>query len=237
MEVMKRVVHDMGVGGILVGYGQTEASSWVTLTRPDDLLEVRVSTIGRALDHTEVRIVDPGTGAEATAGESAEMCTRGFLMAGYYRMPAATSGAIDADGWLHTGDMVVMDPDGNCRVMGRLTDLINVEGEQISPVDVEEVLFGHPKVAEASVFGVQYGDGEIVAVWIRPMDGQNVTAPEIVEFCGNRLAPRAVPAVVHFTDGFPMTATGKIQKFKMREQTLKMLEQGSVWQNGVASGR
>jgi fatty-acyl-CoA synthase len=230
MEVMKKVVHDMGVSGILVGYGQTEASSWVTLTRPDDPLEVRVSTIGRALDHTEVRIVDPGTGAETPLGESGEMCTRGFLMAGYYRMPAATSGAIDADGWLHTGDMVAMDPDGNCRVMGRLTDLINVNGVQVSPVDVEEALFGRPGVAEVSAFGVKQGDGEIVAVWIRPLDRQKITADEIFEFCTSRLVPQAVPSVIHFTDSFPMTATGKIQKFKMREQTIKMMEKGTVWQ-------
>lgn len=235
MEVMKKVVHDMGVGGILVGYGQTEASSWVTLTRPDDPLEVRVSTIGRALDHTDVRIVDPGTGTETPTGESGEMCTRGFLMAGYYRMPAATAEAIDTDGWLHTGDMVAMDLDGNCRVMGRLTDLIDVRGVRISPVDVEEVLFGHPKVAEVSAFGVKRGDVELVAVWVRPAVNDGITPEEIVEFCNGRLIPEAVPSIVHFTEKFPMTATGKVQKFKMREQTLIMLDQGAVWQNRVAS--
>ena len=130
--------------------------------------------------------------------------------------------------------MVAMDTDRNCRVMGRLTDLINVGGTQISPVDVEEVLFGHPEVAEASAFGVKSGNSEVVAVWIRLLDGQKITAEDIVEFCGNRLAPQAVPSVIHFTDSFPMTATGKIQKFKMREQTLIMLEQGSVWQSRIA---
>ena len=152
MEVMKKVVEQMGVAEILVGYGQTEASSWVTLTRPDDPLEVRVSTIGRALDLTEVKIVDPVTGEAAASGQAGEMCTRGFLMEGYYRMPAATAQAIDGDGWLHTGDMVSLDEQGNGRVLGRIKDLIFKNGREISPVDIEEALFSHPEVVEARGF-------------------------------------------------------------------------------------
>lgn len=229
MEVMKKVVEDMGLKDILVGYGQTEASSWVTLTRPDDPLETRVSTIGRALPNTEVKIVDPKSGEEVPAGEPGEMCTRGYLMAGYYNMPAATAQAVDAEGWLHTGDLVALDDRGNGRVLGRIKDIIAKDGREISPVDVEEALFAHPAILEAAVFGLPSESspaGELVAAWIKPKPGQNPSREEVLDFCRTRLPGPAVPDLIRFTDSFPMTATGKIQKFKMREITAREMNQG-----------
>lgn len=226
MEVMKRVVHDMGVGGILVGYGQTEASSWVTLTRPDDPLDLRVSTIGRALPDTEVKIIDPRTGQDLPPGEPGELCTRGFLMAGYYKMPAATAGAVDQDGWLHTGDLVAMDKAGNCRVMGRIKDLISGGEGEISPVEIEEVLFAHPDVVEAAAFGLPADGGrERVAVWLKVKPGARLGLEDVAGYCRDRLPSHMVPAFVHLADSFPMTATGKVQKFKMREMTEAMLKE------------
>jgi fatty-acyl-CoA synthase len=225
MEVMKKVVEQMGVTEILVGYGQTEASSWVTLTRPDDPLEVRVSTIGRALEMTEIKIVDPVTGEEAASGQTGEMCTRGFLMKGYYRMPAATAQAIDGNGWLHTGDMVILDESGNGKVLGRIKDLISKNGRDISPVDIEEALFGHPEVVEAAAFGMPGRDGnELVAAWVKVKPGALATTQGVIDYCRNRLPDWAVPDIVHFTEYFPMTATGKIQKFKMQDITRRLLD-------------
>ena len=225
MEVMKKVVEQMGVSDILVGYGQTEASSWVTLTRPDDPLEVRVSTIGRALEMTEVKIVDPVSGEEAASGQAGEMCTRGFLMEGYYSMPAATAQAIDGQGWLHTGDMVMLDESGNGRVLGRIKDLILKNGGEISPVDIEEALFGHPEILEAAAFGLPGRDGnELAAVWVKIKPGSLLTPEEVISYCRGRLPDWSVPDFVHFTEYFPMTATGKIQKYKMKEVTKGLLE-------------
>jgi fatty-acyl-CoA synthase len=224
MEVMKRVVDEMGVRRILVGYGQTEASSWITLTRPDDPLELRVSTIGRALPGTEVRVVDPKTGEPLPAGRAGELCARGFLMAGYYRLPAATAKALDSEGWLHTGDLASLDEQGNGRILGRIKDLIPGLDQPISPVDVEEVLYRHPDVLEAAVFGLPWGDGmERAAAWIRIRPGSSPRPEDVIAFCQDRLPAEAVPVLVHITDAFPMTATGKIQKFKMREATLEMV--------------
>lgn len=226
MEVMKKVVHDMGLREILVGFGQTEASSWVTLTRRDDPLEVRVSTIGRPLDHTEVKIVDPGTGLEVPTGTAGELCTRGFLMAGYYNMPAATAKALDPDGWLHTGDLAVMLEDDNLRIVGRMKDLILGDGVEIAPTDVEEVLYTHPDIVEAAAFGVPGPGGfEQVAAWVKLRDGATVDPSAVVEFCRAKLPKDAIPALIHVTDYFPMTATGKIQKFKMKEITMHMRSQ------------
>ncbi|MEW5726159.1 MAG: AMP-binding protein, partial [Thermodesulfobacteriota bacterium] len=227
MEVMRKVVDDMGVKAILVGYGQTEACSWVTLTRPDDALEVRVSTIGRALPRTEVKVVDPQTGEDTGVGRPGEMCARGFLMAGYYKMPAATAKALDAQGWLHTGDLVSMDEQGNCRVLGRIKELISSPDGGISPVEIEEVLFGHPDVIEAAAFGLPGRDGgERVAVWLKVRPGVRLEAEDVIAFCRERMPAGMVPEIVHLTDSFPMTATGKIQKFKMREITLAKIESG-----------
>ena len=148
-------------------------------------------------------------------------------MAGYYKMPAATAEAIDADGWLHTGDLVAMDEAGNCRVMGRLKDLIAGAEGDISPVEVEEVLFAHPDVVEAAAFGLPDEDGrERVAVWLKLRPGVELGPEDVAAHCRDKLPPQMVPAFVHTTDAFPMTATGKVQKFKMREMTEEMMKGG-----------
>ncbi|MEW6265905.1 MAG: AMP-binding protein [Thermodesulfobacteriota bacterium] len=224
LEVMKKVVEVMGVKRVLVGYGQTEASSWITLTRPDDPLEVRVSTIGRPLDQVEIKIVDPRTGETVRPGEAGELCARGFLMAGYYKMPAATAGAIDAQDWLHTGDLVWLDQDGNYRFTGRIKDMISSGEAEISPVEVEEVLYAHPQVMVAAVFGLNDQEGRNrIAAWLKVRAGTDLTEEAVRDFCLKRLPAASVPDIIHFTETFPMTATGKIQKFKMREITLELL--------------
>jgi fatty-acyl-CoA synthase len=222
MEVMKRVVNEMGVREIVIGYGQTESSSWITMTRPDDRLEWRVSTVGRPLPHVEAKIMDPISGNEVPTDGSAlgEICARGFNMKGYYKMPSATASAIDSGGWLHTGDLGSMDENGYVRTAGRLKEVINKGGEVIFPTEIEEVLFGHPKISNAQVFGVPDRDwGEEVAVWIKLEQGVMATEEEIRQYCKEKLSVSHLPRFIKFVREFPTTPLGKVQKFKMREVT------------------
>jgi fatty-acyl-CoA synthase len=218
MEVMKRVVDEMGAKEIVIGYGQTESSSWVTETRPDDPLELRVSTVGRALPNVEVKIIDPRSGQEVPAGAVGEICARGLNMKGYYKMPAATANAIDPEGWLHTGDLGSMDEKGYVRTAGRLKEVILKGGETIFPTEIEEILFTHPKVLNVQVFGVPDKiSGEEVAAWIKLEEGANVSEDEIVQYCKRKIPDTYLPRYVKFVKEFPMTPLGKVQKFKMRE--------------------
>jgi len=220
MEVMKKVVDEMGVREIVIGYGQTESSSWITMTRPDDALELRVSTVGRSLPHVEAKIIDPVSGDEAPRDGSAvgEICARGFNMKGYYKMPSATTSAIDSGGWLHTGDLGTMDKNGYVRTAGRLKEVINKGGEGIFPTEIEEVLFRHPKISNAQVFGVPDKRlGEEVAAWIKLEEGATATEEEIRQYCKERLPASHLPRYIKFVREFPTTPLGKVQKFKMRE--------------------
>ena len=218
MEVMKRVVGDMGVREIVVGYGQTEASSWITQTRPEDPLELRVSTVGRPLPNVEVKVIDSNSGQEVSRGVSGEICARGFNMKGCYKMPAATVHAIDPQGWLHTGDVGTMDQEGYIRTSGRLKEMITKGGEVIYPTEVEEVLFTCPKVSNAQVFGVpDKAKSEEVAAWIKLEEGTKASAEEILQHCRAKLPESHLPRFIKFVEEFPMTPLGKIQKFKMRE--------------------
>ena len=222
MEVMKKVVDDMGAKEIVIGYGQTEASSWITQTRPDDRLELRVSTVGRGLPNVEVKVIDSSSGQEASSGTLGEICARGFVMKGYYKMPAATANAIDPQGWLHTGDLGTMDKEGYVRTSGRLKEIINKGGEVIFPTEVEEVLFGHPEISNAQVFGVpDKGRGEEVAAWIKLEEGATVSRDDILNYCRSKLPESHLPRFVKFVTEFPMTPLGKTQKFKMREMAIK----------------
>ena len=222
MEVMKRVVEDMGAREIVIGYGQTESSSWIAETRPGDSLELRVSTVGRALPNVEVKIVDPKTNEEVPVGVAGELCARGLNMKGYYKMPAATAEAIDSEGWLHTGDLATMDEEGYIRTAGRLKEVISKGGETIIPTEVEEVLFTHPKILNAQVFGVPDENlGEEVAAWIKLEEGSTATEEEILQHCREKLPASHVPRYIKFVNEFPMTPLGKIQKFKIREITVK----------------
>jgi fatty-acyl-CoA synthase len=222
LDVMKRVVEEMGAGEIVLGYGQTEASSWITMTRPDDPLELRVSTVGKPLPLVEVKLIDPQSGREVPTGAVGEICARGLTMKGYYKMPAATADAVDAEGWLHTGDMGTMDNDGYVRTTGRLKEVIVRDGETIYPTEVEEVLFTHPKISNVQVFGVPgKTSGEDVATWIKLEEGTAATAEEILQYCRGKLPDAHLPRYVKFVREFPMTPLGKIQKFRMREIAVK----------------
>ncbi len=228
MEVMKRVVEEMGAREIVIGYGLTETSSWITETRPDDPLELRVSTVGKPLPHVEVKIIDPQTGEETPLGKPGEVCARGFNMRGYYKMPAATEKAIDQEGWLHTGDLGTIDDQGNLRITGRLKEVIQKGTEVIYPIEIEEVLFTFPGISNVQIFGVPDKNlGEEVAAWIKPEEGKTLKEEEILRYCKEKLHPSQVPRYIKFVKEFPMTPLGKIQKFRMREITIR--EYGLEW--------
>lgn len=225
VEVMKNVMNKMHMTEITICYGQTESSPVITQTRTDDPVELRVETVGRALPHVEVKIVQPGTTKELPFNQQGELCTRGYhVMKGYYKNPDATREAIDEEGWLHTGDLAVMDENGYCRITGRLKDMIIRGGENIYPREIEEFLYTHPKVLDAQVVGVpdeKYG--EAAMAWIILKEGVTATSEEIKAFFNGKLSHHKIPRHIFFTDSYPMTASGKIQKFKLREQSINLL--------------
>lgn len=219
IEVMKAVIEKIGAKEITIAYGQTESSPVITQTRVNDSIERRVETVGRALPNVEVKIVEPGTDNEVPRGVQGELCTRGYhVMKGYYKNPEATMAAISADGWLHTGDLAVMDEDGYCRITGRLKDMIIRGGENIYPREVEEFLYQHPKVLDVQIVGVPDPKfGEEVSAWIILKEGETATEQEIQEYCQGKIARYKIPRYIDFVEQYPMTASGKIQKFKLRE--------------------
>jgi len=216
IEIMKRVVTEMRCVGMTVGYGQTECSPIITMSAADDSVERRVSTVGQVCANTEVKIVSPG-GETVPAGEQGELCARGYLvMKGYDQELAATHRAIDEDGWLHTGDLATMDHDECFRITGRAKDMIIRAGENVYPREIEEFLHRHPKVADVQVVGIPDARlGEAVAAWIRLKEPAG--EEEIREFCRGRIAHYKVPQFIRFVDAFPMTVTGKVQKYRIRE--------------------
>lgn len=225
IEVMKRVIRDMHASEITIAYGQTESSPVITQTRTDDPIELRVATVGRALPDVEVKIVDIETGASLPPGKQGELCTRGYLvMKGYYKMPEETARAIDSENWLHTGDLAIMDENGYCKITGRIKQMIIRGGENIYPREIEEFLYTHPKVLDVQVYGVpdkKYGEQVMAAIILK--QGMTMTEDEVREFCKDRIANYKIPKYVKFVDGYPMTASGKIQKFKLREMAIKEL--------------
>jgi len=225
IELMKRVNSQMSCPSVNIVYGQTEASPAITCSRPDDTFEQRVSTVGCALPNTEVKIVSPSSGEIVPAGEQGELCARGYLvMKGYDQDPEATAGAIDAGGWLHTGDLAVMEPNGHFHITGRAKEMIIRGGENLFPAEIEAFLFNHPKVAEVAVVGIPDRKlGEAVLAWIRLRGGQAATEEEIREYCRGRIAHFKIPQYIRFVDVFPMTVTGKVQKFKIREEAIREL--------------
>jgi fatty-acyl-CoA synthase len=224
IEIMKRVVDEMHASALTIAYGMTETAPASTLTRIDDPLDIRVSTVGSALPHTEIKIADPATGTALARGQRGEICTRGYLvMQGYWDDPGATARAV-VHGWMHTGDLGTMDEAGNVSVVGRLTDMIIRGGENIYPREIEELLFTHPAVESVQVVGVpDERFGEEVAVFVIATEGTEVSAEEIRAFCRERLAHFKVPRHVFCVDEFPMTVTGKIQKFVLRQQAVATL--------------
>jgi fatty-acyl-CoA synthase len=225
VEVMRRVMEEMHASEITIAYGQTESSPVITQTRTADPIELRVRSVGRALPDVEVKIVDPATGTQVATGEQGELCTRGYLvMRGYYKMPKETAEAIDADKWLHTGDLAVMDANGYCRITGRIKDMIIRGGENVYPREVEEFLHGHPAILDVQVFGVpdlKYGEEVAVAVILK--DGAALTAEELRDYCRNKVAHQKIPRYVQFVSSYPVTASGKVQKHRLREIAVREL--------------
>jgi fatty-acyl-CoA synthase len=217
--LMRRVIAAMHLPEMTIAYGLTETSPGLTQTPRDAGLEQRTQTVGGVLPEIEVRIVDPASGEDVAPGERGELWARGYVvMKGYYNMPEQTAAAITRDGWLRTGDQASIDADGNVRITGRIKDLIIRGGENVAPKEVEDVLRQHPAVADVSVYGVTSEFfGEEVAAAIRPHPGASIDAAGVMQFCQQRLARFKVPRFVRVVDGFPMTASGKIQKYKLRE--------------------
>jgi fatty-acyl-CoA synthase len=222
VEIMKRVMTEMHCSQIIIGYGQTECSPLVTMTKLDDPLELRVSTVGPVLPNTEAKIVSQVSGETLPPGEQGELCTRGYhVMPGYDGEPEATRKAVDTEGWLHTGDLATMAENGYFRITGRAKDLIIRGGENIYPREVEEFLYTHPKIADVQVVGLpDQRLGEIVVAWIRLRTGERCSEQEIRDHCRGKIAHFKIPQIIRFVEAFPMTVTGKIQKFKIREAEL-----------------
>jgi fatty-acyl-CoA synthase len=226
VEVMRQVVDRMHMAEVTICYGMTETSPVSTQTGAEDDLERRVSTVGRVHPHVEVKIVDPDDGRVVPRGEPGELCTRGYsVMLGYWDDPGRTEESIDRGRWMHTGDLATMDGEGYVNIVGRIKDMIIRGGENVYPREIEEFLYTHPDIADAQVIGVpdrRYGE-EIMA-WVQPREGASVDADELREWCADKIAHFKVPRYVKVVDEFPMTVTGKVQKFKMREQAIEELD-------------
>jgi fatty-acyl-CoA synthase len=224
VEVMKHVIERLHMRDVTIAYGMTETSPVSFQTGLDDPIERRVSTVGRVQPHLECKVVDEH-GEIVPRGVAGEFCTRGYsVMKGYWNDPEKTSEAVDDGGWMHTGDLAVMDEQGYVNIVGRLKDMVIRGGENVYPREIEEFLYSHPKVQDVQVIGVpdpKYG--EEICAWIKLRPGQSATAEEIREFCKGQIAHYKIPRYVEFVPDFPMTITGKIQKFVMREQTIGKL--------------
>jgi len=225
IEVMKRVNTEMHMPEVEICYGMTETSPVSTQTRVDSPLDKRVSTVGLVGPHLEIKIVDPATGKVVPVGQPGELCTRGYsVMLGYWNNPEATANAIDQARWMHTGDLATMDEEGYLNIVGRIKDMIIRGGENVYPREIEEFLYTHPKISDVQVIGVpdpKYGE-EIMA-WVQLKAGTSATTEEIREFCQGKIAHYKIPRYVKFVESFPMTVTGKIQKFVMRQQSIEEL--------------
>jgi fatty-acyl-CoA synthase len=226
VEVMKKVQSVMNMHEVEICYGMTETSPVSTQTRVGAPLEKQVGTVGQVHPHVEVKIVDPANGAIVPRGQTGELCTRGYsVMLGYWDNEEATAKAIDRAGWMHTGDLATMDEDGYLNIVGRIKDMIIRGGENVYPREIEEYLYTHPKVSDVQVIGVpdlKYGE-EIMA-WVHLKPGEQATEEELKAFCKGQIAHYKVPRYIKFVEGFPMTVTGKIQKFLMRKQSIEELE-------------
>jgi fatty-acyl-CoA synthase len=226
VEVMKQAIESMHMDEVTICYGMTETSPVSTQTGPDDTIEQRVGSVGRVHPHVEISVRNPDTGEVVECGVTGEFCTRGYsVMIGYWNDPEKTAGAIDEEGWMHTGDLAVIDDDGYVNIVGRIKDMIIRGGENIYPREIEEFLYTHPDIVDVQVIGVpdeRYG--EEVMAWVRLRDGApalDVTAMRA--YCGGRIAHYKIPRYVHLAEEFPMTVTGKVQKYLMRDTAIEML--------------
>ena len=225
VEVMKKVQTIMHIPEMTIAYGMTETSPVSTQCATDDPLEKRVSTVGKVHPHVEIKIVDPATGAVVPRGTTGEFCSRGYhLMRGYWNNEEATRLAIDPSRWMHTGDLATMDGEGYVNIVGRIKDMIIRGGENIYPREVEEFLYGHPDIADVQVIGVPSEKyGEEVMAWVKLREGSSAGGEELAAWCKGKIATYKIPRHWKFVDGYPMTVTGKIQKFKMRETAIEEL--------------
>lgn len=226
MEVMKKVMNVMGMDEITIAYGQTESSPVITQTRTDDPVARRVNSVGKVLPDVEVKIVDPVSSEQVKTGEQGELCTRGYhVMKGYYNMDEATKQAIDAEGWLHTGDLAVIDEEGYVQITGRLKDMIIRGGENIYPREIEEFLYTHPDLLDVQIVGVpDEKHGEKVAAFIQTKPDVRLAEVDIKTYCHGKIAKYKTPEYVFFVDQYPMTASGKIQKYKLRSEAHERLK-------------
>jgi fatty-acyl-CoA synthase len=224
VEVMRRCVNDMHLSDITIGYGMTETSPVSTQTLIGDSLEHQTATVGKVHPHVEVKIVDM-EGRIVPTGTPGEFCTRGYsVMLGYWDDEERTAQAIDKAGWMHTGDLATMDADGYCNIVGRIKDMVIRGGENIYPREIEEFLYRHPAIQEVQVFGVpDQRYGEELCAWIKIRDGATLTDEDVKAFCKDQIAHYKVPRHIRFVNEFPMTVTGKMQKFIMRESMVKHL--------------
>jgi len=226
IEAMRRVINDMHMKEVTIVYGLTEASPGITQSSVDDPIEKRVETVGKPLPHIEVKIVDPDTGEELGPGEIGEICCRGYnVMKGYYKMPEMTKEVIDEDGWLHSGDLAVMDEEGYYSIVGRIKDMIIRGGENIYPREIEEFLHTMPGVKDVQVVGIpdeKYG--EIVGAFIIKEENADIREEDVRDYAIERIARYKVPKHVFFVEEFPLTASGKVQKFKLREMAVELLK-------------
>lgn len=225
IEVMKRVVDDMGMSQVTICYGMTETSPVSFQSHVDDPIDKRVSTVGRIHPHVQVKVIDED-GRAVPRGQKGELCTRGYcIMLGYWGDPERSGEAIDSAGWMHTGDLAIIDDEGFCNIVGRVTDMIVRGGENVYPREIEEFLFTHPKIQETAVFGIPDDRfGEQVAAWVKLKEGESCTADELKMFCQEQIAHYKIPHLIEFVDEFPMTVTGKIQKFVMRKDVIDRLD-------------
>lgn len=226
VEVMKQVIERMNMDEVTIAYGMTETSPVSTQTGADDSIDQRVGSVGRVHPHVEIRVADPESGETVTRGESGEFQTRGYsVMEGYWNEEEKTAQAIDAEGWMHTGDLAVMDVDGYVNITGRIKDLIIRGGENVSPREIEEFLYGHPDIIDVQVVGVpDERFGEEVCAFIQARDGATVDTDAVREFCQGKIAHYKVPRYVLSIDDFPMTVTGKIQKYLLRDAAVEQLD-------------
>ncbi len=225
VEVMKRVVSEMHMTEVTICYGMTETSPVSTQTTADDDMERRVATVGRAGPHIEIKVIDPESGLVLPRGSHGEFCTRGYsVMLGYWDEPEKTAEAIDAARWMHTGDLAVMDAGGYLNIVGRIKDMVIRGGENVYPREVEEFLYTHPDIVDVQVIGVpDVKFGEELCAWVKLRPGSAVSAEQVREFCTGKIAHYKIPRYVRVTEDFPMTVTGKVQKFKMREASVAEL--------------
>jgi fatty-acyl-CoA synthase len=230
VEVMKQVREKMNMRDVTICYGMTETSPVSTQSRMDDPVEKRVSTVGRIHPHVEIKIIEPSTGTVAGRGEAGELCTRGYcVMLGYWNDEEATAQAIDSGRWMHTGDLATMDDEGYINIVGRIKDLIIRGGDNIYPREVEEFLYAHPGIEDAQVIGLPSETyGEEVMAWVKPRAEASLTGEELTDYCRGKIATFKIPKHWKFVDSYPMTVTGKIQKFRMREVSIKELGLGDA---------